>query len=94
MMAKKSFETLTLPKDINDRCLQYYQTLYSAKTTDCPTRMETFLQKCNLTGLDLKERELLGAEISVKDIEESIRSLKNGKAAGPNGLNSEFYLKI
>lgn len=56
-------ETLTLPKDTNDRFLQYYQTLSSTKTTECPARMETFLQKCNLTGLDLKERELLGAEI-------------------------------
>lgn len=55
--------------------------------------MESFLQKCNLTGLDLKERELLGAEISVKDIEECISSLKNGKAAGPDGLNSKFYFK-
>lgn len=44
-------DLLTLPKDINDRFLNYYQTLYSAKTHSS-VNMQHFMQKCNLSGLN------------------------------------------
>ena len=56
--------------------------------------MEIFLQECQINSLDQEGRELLNAEITVKDIIESISSLKNGKAAGPDGLSAEFYKKF
>lgn len=55
--------------------------------------MQTFLDKCNLPSLSETEREELAAEITVKDISETIKSLKNGKTPGPDELNNEFYKK-
>ena len=84
-------EFLTQNNDINERFLQYYKDLYSSKTTENQIGINTFLNDCNLIGLDVDDTKLLNAEITVKEIEDSIISLKNGKTPGPDGIGSEFY---
>lgn len=78
-------ELLTLPKDINERFLKFYQTLYSSKTAD-PAKMKSFLANCNLPSHNEEERDEVGAEITTKDIVETFKSLKSGKTPGPDGF--------
>ena len=47
--------------------------------------MQAFLDKCNLPALNETERKELGSNITVKDISETIKSLKGGKTPGPDG---------
>lgn len=76
-------ELLSLPKDINERFQQFYETLYSSQSTVDPVTMQTFFGKCNLPTLSEMERKELGSEITVKDISETIKSLKSGKNTWP-----------
>lgn len=57
-------------------------------------KYHSFLENCNLPSLNEGERDELGAEITTKDIVETIKSLKSGKTPGPDGLNNEFYKKF
>lgn len=77
-----------MPKDINERFQQFYETLYSSQST---VTMQTFFGKCNLPTLSEMDRKELGSEITVKDISETVKSLKSGKTPGPDGLSNEFY---
>lgn len=54
-------------------------------------KIKHFLDNCNLPSLNVAEREELGAQIAVKDIEETIKSLNNGKTPGPDGFSDKFY---
>lgn len=81
---------LTKPKDINDRFLQFYSSLY---TSECSI-MNEFLDKCNLPKLSDAECKALNTKLSITEIHEAITSLKRGKAPGPDGLPSELYKKF
>lgn len=53
--------------------------------------MRSFLDSCTLPELVQDDRKYLDAEITYEDIIESIKSLKNGKTPGPDGLSNEIY---
>lgn len=82
---------LTLPKDINDRFKQFYEKLYSSKNNEDPACIEAFLNKCNLPILTQEDRDFLGADITVEEINKTIKSLKTGKTPGPDGIPAEIY---
>lgn len=84
-------ELLTLPKDINKRFAQFYQNLYTSKTSIDNNKVSEFLENCILPQLELREQEELGAKITSKEIEDTIKTLKNGKTPGPGGFSNEFY---
>lgn len=82
---------LTLPKDINNRFKQFYESLYSSKTNQDLVPIETFLDKCNLLTLTQNDRDFLGADITLEEINNTIKSLKTGKTPGPDGIPGEIY---
>lgn len=82
---------LTLPTDINNRFKQFYEALYSSKTNQDQVPIDTFLDKCNLSTLTQDDRDFLGADITLEEINKTIKSLKTGKTPGPDGIPSEVY---
>lgn len=82
---------LTSPKDINSRFKQFYQLLYSSKATADPAVMQTFLENCYLPCLSQEDQDFLGSEITLEEINQSIKSMKGGKNPGPDELGCEVY---
>lgn len=80
-------------KDINQRFQKFYEDLYSSTTVDCST-MNTFLDSCDLPTLEKTDQDFLNAELSVEEIQETIKLLKNSKTPGPDGFPNEFYKKF
>lgn len=87
-------ELLMLPNDINKRFAQFYQNLYTSKTSTGSNKIINFLDNCNLPTLNPLGQEKLGPQVSIKEIEETINSLKNGKILGPDGFSNEFYKRF
>lgn len=81
----------TLHEDINTEFKVFYEKLYSSQSGAVPGIMQSFLGSCKLPELDQEDRNYLEAEITCEDIIESIKSLKNGKSPGPDGLSNEIY---
>lgn len=77
-------ELIILPKEINKRFAQFYQNLYTSKASIDNVKITNFLEKYNLPKLNVMEQEELGAQITIN---ESIKSLKNGKTLGPDGFS-------
>lgn len=85
---------MTKPKDINDRFLQFYSSLYTSKNSAEFSTMTEFLDKCNLPKFSEEESKNLNADLSIAEIQKVIMSLKSGKAPGPDGVPSELYKKF
>lgn len=81
------------PKDINGRFLQFYEKLYTSKINTDYTAMRDFLDKCNLSQIDEAESAQLNSEISIKEIQKAITSLKSNKAPGPDAYLVSFIKK-
>lgn len=82
---------LTSQKDINHRFRKFYESLYSSKAGSDDLIIQTFFDSCNLPILSQEDRDFLNAHLSIMDIQQTISTLKCGKAAGPDGYPAEFY---
>ncbi len=69
----------------------FYKRLFSSQSSALPGAMQSFLGSCKLPELDQEDGKYLDAEITCQEIIESIKSLKNGKSPGPDGLSYEIY---
>uniref|UniRef100_A0A8C5M4L4 Reverse transcriptase domain-containing protein n=1 Tax=Leptobrachium leishanense TaxID=445787 RepID=A0A8C5M4L4_9ANUR len=87
----------TDPTLIAGEFLTFFSDLYhidDAATT--PSQMEhidAYLAKTIPKPLDPSDRKTLSAEISAEEIVEALKSSKNGKSPGPDGLPIEYYKK-
>lgn len=84
-------DTLTHPKAINECFLKYYQQLYKSKAKG---DVDAWLKNVPVPRLDEDSRITLNGPITVNEIADSIKSLTNGKAPGPDGFGAEFYKKF
>ena len=82
---------LTKPKDINNRFLDYYTDLYTSKSTSESEIINAFLDKCKLPRLGVEDCRSLNAELTIKEVQSAITSLKGNKSPGPDGLPGESY---
>lgn len=82
---------LTSSKDINERFRQFYQTLYPSELNAPPETIHPFFDKCELPTLNQADRDALDADITCKELLATIKSLKNGKSPGPDGLSNKIY---
>lgn len=79
-------------KLINDTFKEYYCKLYtSEQPCDALNQMENFFSHLNLPTLSTEQQANLNAPISREEVLSAIKTLKNGKAPGPDGFGSEFY---
>lgn len=84
------------PQDIADQFADYYSSLYNLHTdpnTHQPTveKIESFLKNINLPTLSAHHLETLNAPITLREIEQTIHTLPNGKSPGPDGFSNEYF---
>ena len=89
--AKNSGSILTKPKDINNRFLEIYSDLYTSKSTSESEIINTFLDKCDLPRLGAEDCKSLNAELTIKEVQSAVASLKGNKSPGPDSLPGELY---
>lgn len=88
---------LTSPDDILNFEKRHFATQYAANPTNIEAQEggndEIFLQPAIRIASD-SDRMLLNRDLSVEELECSLRVMKNGKAPGCDGLPPEFYKKF
>ncbi len=81
-------------KEINQCFKEFYLKLYSSDTDLDPQVMDKFLRKCNISTLSPEDRASLNKDISLEEVQDTINTLKSGKAPSPDGLPVELYKKF
>ena len=76
---------------INAEFEQFYENLYKTEQDDENVGAKQFLDGIPLPKLQDDDRELLYADISEREVLQSINSLQNNKTPGPDGLPIEYY---
>ena len=69
----------------------FYKDLYSSECKSSPRTRATFLNKIKLPSLSEEQKADLCKPISKEEVLQAIRTLKGGKAPGPDGFGPEFY---
>ena len=78
-------------KEINRIMKSFYQKLYSSECGTSEQQRKDFLNKIHFPMLSQEHRESLCRAITEEEILETIKTLKGGKAPGPDGYGAEFY---
>lgn len=78
--------------NINNAFRRFYVDLYDSEMhSNSLDLMDNFFSRLNLPCLTEDQRSTLNSPISRKELLDVIKGLQSGKAAGPDGLSSEFY---
>lgn len=75
------------PKDINDQFKHFYSSLY---TSDGP-QDNGFVENLDLPTISDEDKAILEEPISMNEISQAIKLMRNRKAPGPDGYPIEFY---
>jgi hypothetical protein len=82
-------------KDVLNEQLSLYSSLYSSRETveswDSELVDQFFINDNNIPKLDEEDRALCEGKISEGECVEVIKTFKNGKSPGTDGLPIEFY---
>uniref|UniRef100_A0A669EFQ1 Reverse transcriptase domain-containing protein n=1 Tax=Oreochromis niloticus TaxID=8128 RepID=A0A669EFQ1_ORENI len=90
-IASSTGEFITDPKLINDRFVEFFNTLYSSKSNATDSELFSFLNSLNIPTLTESATQALEADFSVTEVKAAILSFPSGKACGLDGFNIEFY---
>ena len=80
-------ENSVLPRDvdlIHERWVRWFPTLLNAKSPRLDPNIAEGLDKW-------PENMPLGVQLTMQELTDTIRSLANGKAAGPDGVSAELF---
>uniref|UniRef100_A0A8C5PW05 Reverse transcriptase domain-containing protein n=1 Tax=Leptobrachium leishanense TaxID=445787 RepID=A0A8C5PW05_9ANUR len=73
----------------------YYQSLYHIDSVEGPgspsTSLSTYLQSRVTSKLSAVARESLATPITIEELFNALKSMKNGRCPGPDGLPLEYY---
>ncbi|XP_078521667.1 uncharacterized protein LOC144790897 [Lissotriton helveticus] len=69
----------------------FYEKLYARNVHVDSEKMKKYLSNCTLPTPTTAERESLNEPISESEVVSAIKSLKKGKAPGPDGYTAPFY---
>ena len=83
-------ETLTLQEDIMKEQVRFYKEVYDKKRNFDVTKAEDFMTDTSVPTLSDEQKQSLEVPISVIEIAEALKSMKNGSAPGPDGLTYSF----
>lgn len=87
----KTGTTTTDPEKINECFREFYEDLYTSKSSTATSHISEFLRTLHLPKLSPSAQTDLNTDITLEEVKQAIRSFPNGKAAGPDGFGIEFY---
>ena len=87
-------DVLTDPKQINNEFCKYYKDLYSSSSAIDKEGCKRFLNSITLPRLSEEDGHVLGAPLTLNEIEVALKSMKKGKSPGRDGIPPEFYHKF
>lgn len=83
-------KVLDNPKEIASFCSKFYSNLYTSRY--CDNSAKSFFESINQNKvISLEDKEACDNNISLSEIMLAIKSLKNNKSPGCDGLTSELY---
>lgn len=81
---------LDKPKEIATYCSKFYNNLYTSRY--CDNSAKLFFDSVNqIKVISLEDKEACDGGIAQSEIEQAIKSLKNNKSPGSDGLTAELY---
>ena len=81
---------ITEQKAILDEQYNYYKNLYSSKTLSDST-INFFDNDADIPKFNETEKEICEGPLTLHELEEAVKNMKNNKSPGTDGLNVEFY---
>ena len=84
----------TDPLEINQTFVSFYKTLYQSKYPAESIDQNTFLDGLEIPTIPENTKLRLDKELDATDIVTAIGYMKNGKAAGPDGMPIDIYIDI
>lgn len=80
------------PTEIAEAFAEYYKDLYNDfELNSTENKTQVFLKKLNLPSLSAEEASEMIQPITVQEISDTIKNLKNNKSPGTDGFPGEFY---
>lgn len=74
------------PKEINDSFKTFYNYLYKSEPPRDPEIQTEFLDGIQFPSLSEEERANLDVPLLLSELSDAMTSMKDGKAAGPDGI--------
>lgn len=82
------------PREIREMQADFYRKLYEKKKTASIQETNDYLSSIDIPALNHEERERCEGLLSFEECEKVLKTFKNGKAPGNDGLPAEFYKKF
>ena len=86
----KSGECLLTQDKITDYAVNYYQNIYSS-TYPKAEQISDYIQQSSINSIPDSLSSTLDEQVTLEELETVIKSLKNNKSPGWDGLTAEFY---
>ena len=83
-------ETYVTQDKISQYAVKYYQNLYSS-SRHSSTNARDYISECSLKDVPPPLSSTLDEPITMEDLEQVVKGLKNNKSPGWDGLSAEFY---
>ncbi len=91
---KTQNKLITGKKEINKVFCDFYQKLYTSQGEVTTDEYEQFFSTIEMPCISSSHRDLLEKEITLKEVQNAIKSLRSGWAPGEDGYPSDFYKKF
>ena len=84
----------TDPKEILDLEKEFYENLYANKSTKSFDQINSYVQDVEMPSLSEDDKGLLDTAINENECWETLKTFKNNKTPGNDGIPAEFYKKF
>lgn len=82
----------TFPTQITEEFRQFYSRLYNLpQATSSINEIENYIMSSQMTSLPQEIRDDLESPITLTELQTAIKTMKPGKAPGPNGYTLQYY---
>ena len=84
-------DEVTDQDEMNKQIFSFYQSLFSSKVQFCKGKIEAHLERILLPKLTSEQTLSCECIISEDEVFNSLKSIKNNKSSGNDGLTKKFY---
>jgi len=85
---------ITYPKEILKLQADFYEDLYSEKACKKEEEIKAYLQQVETKTLNSHDKAICEGLLTVKECESVLKTMKNNKSPGNDGISVEFYKKF